>query len=108
MDANGRQNLTIQDLLQFSDSDFVTVLHACEPDTVLLALSGATKPFIKRVERLISSKDVKRLRKRLNTLGPIQLRDVDAAQRQISDTAMQMFESGLVGSTASVSFTAAA
>ncbi|MCY2982826.1 MAG: hypothetical protein NTY15_04225 [Planctomycetota bacterium] len=96
----------LQDLLQFSDKDFVAVLHACEPQTVLLAISGASQPFIKRVEKLIPSKDVKRLRARLSTLSPIQLREVDAAQKELANTALRMLESGEIGATASVSFTA--
>jgi len=99
---------TLQELLQLSDKDFVAVLHASEPKTVLLALSGAPKLFIKRVEGLVPSKDVKRLRARLNSLGPIQLRDVDAAQKQLAETALHMFESGEIGAYDSVSFTAAA
>jgi flagellar motor switch protein FliG len=98
----------LQDLLQFSDKDFVAVLHACEPQTVLLALSGASKAFIKRVEKLIPAKDVKRLRSRLSTLSPIHLREVDAAQKELANTALRMLESGEIGATASVSFTAAA
>lgn len=98
----------LHELLQFSDKDFVAVLHACEPQTVLLALSGAPKPFIKRVEKLVPAKDVKRLRARLNSLGPIQLREVDAAQKLLAETALHMLESGEIGATASFSFTAAA
>jgi flagellar motor switch protein FliG len=98
----------LQDLLHFSDKDFVAVLHACEPQTVLLALSGASKPFMKRVEKLIPAKDVKRLRVRLSTLSPIQLREVDAAQKELANTALRMLASGEIGATASVSFTAAA
>ncbi len=103
-----RGKTAIENLLHFSDRDFVAILHACEPQTVLMALSGATKAFVSRVERLIPSKDVKRLRTRLTNLGPIQLRDVDAAQRRIAETAMKMLASGLVDATGSVSFLAAA
>ena len=98
----------MDDLLQLSDRDFVAVLHASQPQTVLMALSGATKAFVARVERLMPPKDVKRLRKRLTSLGPIQLRDVDAAQTLIAQTATKMLASGLVEATASVSFLAAA
>ncbi len=98
----------MEDLLQFSDKDFVAVLHACQPQTVLLALSGATKAFVARVERLVPAKDVKRLRDRLNSLGKIQLREVDAAQMEIAEVAMKLLANGAVGATASISFTAAA
>jgi len=103
-----RGKTAIENLLHFSDRDFVAILHACEPQTVLMALSGATKAFVSRVERLMPSKDVKRLRTRLTNLGPIQLRDVDAAQRRIAETAMKMLASGRVDATGSVSFLAAA
>lgn len=102
------RNQAMEDLLQFSDSDFVAILHACQPQIVLLALSGATRAFVRRVERLMPSKDVKRLRERLNKLGPIQLRDVDAAHMQVVETAMKLLASGVVGATTTVSFTAAA
>lgn len=98
----------IEDLLQLSDRDFVAVLHACQPQTVLLALSGASKAFASRVERLVPPKDVKRLRDRLHGLGPLQLRDIDEAQTRIVETAMQLLASGSIGATASVTFTAAA
>ncbi len=105
---NEFRKLSMEDLLQFSDKDFVAVLHACQPQTVLLALSAATKPFVARVERLVPAKDVKRLRERLNRLGKIHLREVDTAQMQITEIAMKMLANGQVGATASVSFTAAA
>ena len=99
---------SMDDLLQFSDKDFVAVLHASQPQTVLMALSGATMAFVARVERLMPPKDVKRLRNRLTSLGPIQLRDVDAAQTLIAQTATRMLADGLVQETESVSFLAAA
>ena len=103
-----RDKTAIEDLIHFSDRDFVAILHACEPQTVLMALSGSTKAFVSRVERLMPSKDVKRLRMRLTNLGPIRLRDVDAAQRRITERAMKMLASGQVDATGSVSFLAAA
>jgi flagellar motor switch protein FliG len=105
---NEPRKQAMEDLLQFSDKDFVAVLHACRPQTVLLALSGASKAFVSRVERLVPAKDVKRLRERLNGLGKIQLREVDAAQMEIAEVAMKLLANGAVGATASVSFTAAA
>ena len=98
----------IEDLLQFSDRDFVAVLHACQPQTVLLALSGASGAFAARVERLVPPKDVKRLRDRLHGLGPLQLRDIDEAQTRIVETAMQLLAGGSIRATANVTFTAAA
>jgi len=95
-------------LATLSDRDFVTVLHACDPQMVLLAISGASKRLVSRVERLIPSKDIKRLRSRLANLGPIQLRDIDRAQRTILETAESLFLKGKIKALELTTFTAAA
>lgn len=95
-------------LATLSDRDFVTVLHACDPQMVLLAISGASKPLVNRVERLIPPKDIKRLRRRLANLGPIQLRDIDNAQRTILETAESLFLMGKIKASELTTFTAAA
>lgn len=108
LESEKAQGQPLEELLLYSDRDFVAVLHACQPQTVLLALSGAAKPFVARVERLMPAKDAKRLRERLKNLGPVQLREIDAAQSLIVETARKMIAQGTVAVTASVSFTAAA
>lgn len=95
-------------LAAYSDRDFVTVLHSCDPQTVLLAISGASKPWVSRVERLIPAKDIKRLRNKLANLGPIQLRDIDDAQRAILETAESLFLRGKIRAFELATFTAAA
>ena len=95
-------------LTTLSDRDFVTVLHSCDPQIVLLAISGASKPFVSRVERLIPPKDIKRLRTKLTNIGPIQLRDIDDAQRTILTTAEGLFLKGKIRAFEPTTFTAAA
>jgi len=99
---------SLDGLTTLSDRDFVTVLHACDPQIVLLAISGASKPFVSRVERLIPSKDIKRLRTKLTNLGPIQLRDIDDAQQTILTTAEGLFLKGKIRAFEPTTFTAAA
>ena len=99
---------SMDSLSRLSDRDFVTVLHACSPQVILMALSGAKRDFVLRVERLMPPKDVQRLRTKLIGLGPIHLRDVDAAQTQIAETATNLQSVGKIGSLETVSFTAAA
>ena len=98
----------LDNLRNLSDRDFVSVLHACPPQIVLLALTGAKKEFADRVERLIPSKDKQRLRIKLTTLGHIRLREVDAAQLQIAETAVKLLAMGKIGALENVTFTAAA
>lgn len=95
-------------LLELSDEDLVAVLHSSEPRTVLLALSGASKRMMNRVERLMPSKDVKRLRTRLANIGVLSLRDVDAAQSSIVSLVHAKIEDGSISPLKTVSFTAAA
>lgn len=99
---------SLNNLRNLNDRDFVTVLHACQPQTVLLALCGASPDFVARVERLVPPKDVKRLRTRLASHKNINLREVDAAQNQIAEMAMQLLANGKIGALENVSFTAAA
>jgi flagellar motor switch protein FliG len=102
------REFSMDSLIRLSDRDFVTVLHACSPQVILLALSGAKRDFVLRVERLMPPKDVQRLRAKLIGLGPINLRDVDAAQTQIAETATNLQSMGKIGALETVSFTAAA
>jgi hypothetical protein len=102
------REFSMDSLICLSDRDFVTVLHACSPQVILLALSGAKRDFVLRVERLMPPKDVQRLRAKLIGLGPINLRDVDAAQTQIAETATNLQSMGKIGALETVSFTAAA
>jgi flagellar motor switch protein FliG len=99
---------SLDSILTLSDKDFVSVLHACPAQSVLLALSGASKLLITRVERLVPPKDVQRLRLRLRNSGPIQLRDVDEAQRLVVETAQKLFAIGSIGALQNATFTAAA
>ena len=99
---------SMESLIRLSDRDFVTVLHACSPQVILLALSGAKREFVLRVERLMPPKDVQRLRNKLIGISPINLRDVDAAQTQIAETATNLQSMGKIGALETVSFTAAA
>ncbi len=76
-----------ESLAQLSDDDFVTVLHRCKPNDVLLALCGASRRMLARVERLVPPRDLKRFRTRIGNPGSIALRDIDHAQSNIADVA---------------------
>jgi flagellar motor switch protein FliG len=98
----------LSSLARLSDRDFVTVLHSCPARSVLLAISGAPKEFVARVERLVPPRDVARLRAKLTQLGPISLQEVDEAQTLIADTAERLLAIGKIGALENVTFTAAA
>jgi flagellar motor switch protein FliG len=99
---------SLLDLLKLEDIDFVTVLHAVEPELVLLALTGADRKFQKRVERLMHKKDVSRLRQRIQGLHEIPLREIDRAQDAILEKANDLASTGKLGIGSIISFSAAA
>ncbi len=84
------------DLLRLEDLDFVRVLHAMEPDLVLLALANADRKLLARFERLIPKKEVPRFRARLNQLSDVSLREIDQARDAILDKAAYMAADGTI------------
>ena len=88
--GNSRPLRSLDELLPLADADLVRVLHANDPEQVLLALSNASKKFRSRFERLIPAKELKRFRERLNQLYDVSLRDIDDASTDIVERADTM------------------
>lgn len=66
------------------------LLSNTDSQTVLLSLAGASPEFMKQFYRMLNRQDAKTLEARLQRIGPIQLRDVDMAQRKIVDNAARL------------------
>jgi flagellar motor switch protein FliG len=89
---------SIQDLMKLADADFVSVIYSVEPATVLLALAGVERDFLKRVERMMPKKDLYRFRQRLNRLNDVTLRQIDQAHFEILERANTLFSQGQIDS----------
>jgi hypothetical protein len=89
---------SIQDLMKLADADFVSVIYSVEPATVLLALAGVERDFLKRVERMMPKKDLYRFRQRLNRLNDVTLRQIDQAHFEILERANTLFYQGQIDS----------
>jgi flagellar motor switch protein FliG len=100
--------MPFEDLVLLSPEDLSVVLRACEPAVILLALSGASESFYKRFKSMLHPRDARRLDARLANQGPMQMRDIDRAQLQMSQAAGQLLASGRIGSLMNMTFTAAA
>jgi flagellar motor switch protein FliG len=85
-----------QDLLTLEDADLVQILHALEPQCVLLALANANARVLQRIERLIPKRDLQRFRSRLRELRDISLREIDSACDAVLDAAADLVESGQI------------
>ncbi|HEX5106726.1 MAG TPA: FliG C-terminal domain-containing protein [Pirellulaceae bacterium] len=79
-----------RDLVRLHDDLLRDVFAAAEPTVVLLALTGAEEPLLKRVLRQLPSQDAALLRERLNHPGPLRLREVEQAQQQLAATAVRL------------------
>jgi flagellar motor switch protein FliG len=72
---------------EFTDLDDRTLLRvfaAADPQAALLALVGARPQLVNRLMRRLSRKEAARLRRRMETLGPFRLQDIEAAQEELS------------------------
>jgi flagellar motor switch protein FliG len=96
------------DLVRLDDAALARVFGAAEPETVLLALSGANRDLIDRIVRHLPSSAGRTLRRQLESLGPTRLRDIELAQQQLAELAGQMCRQGLIRVPSRRRFTMAA
>ena len=97
-----------EDLVRLDDAALARVFGAAEPETVLLALSGANRDLIDRIVRHLPSSAGRTLRRQLESLGPTRLRDIEVAQQQLAELAGQMCREGLIHVPSRRRFTMAA
>lgn len=84
--------IQFEQLTTLGDDTLKRIFAAAEPQTLLLALTGADDRLIQRILRQLPAAEATALRQRLNHPGPLRLRDVDAAQQQLSQIAVEMHE----------------
>jgi flagellar motor switch protein FliG len=77
-------------LLNLSRANLARVVRRCHPETILVALSGASRKWVTKFESLMHPKDHARLRARLKGLGTTPIKLVDEAQASIVAIAVEM------------------
>ena len=82
--------LEFEQILSLSPHQLAQILTAVNSQTVLLALAGASPGFMKRFYTMLNKPDAKALASRLSQIGPLKLRDIDEAQRSISELAAKL------------------
>ncbi len=96
-----------EELAKFSSEDLAIILRSLDPQTILLATSAAGPMMQSRIESLIDTKEIVRLRKRLHALRRISSVEKAAAQQKIARTAGMLLQQGRIAGLSSVSFVAA-
>lgn len=84
--------LTYEQLSDLDDSALSTVLCQANPEVTLLALAGSRESFVDRILSQLSKRDAKQLRRKIDHLGPLRLRDIETAQSKLTQIAERLLE----------------
>ena len=79
---------------QLDDRAWAKVLHAADAQLSLLALAGATPELVQRLLKQLPPRDARILERKMETLGPVRLRDIEHAQQQLARIAGQLAAQG--------------
>jgi flagellar motor switch protein FliG len=105
--VQGSMLLEFDDLVLLDDAALGLVLAAAEPQTALLALTGADPRLVSRVLRGLPPRDAAVIRQRLEQPGPVRLREIEQAQGELAATASRLARAGTITLPRSVRFAAA-
>ena len=72
------------------------LLQVVPPDVAAAALAGAPPALAERVMRAVTPPERDRLRRQIRSLGPIAIRDIQAAQEALCDHACQLMQTGKI------------
>lgn len=96
------------ELAQLDAEDLRRVLAAADPQLVLLALTGADERLVARIFRTLPARDAAVLRQRLEHPGPIRLREIEQAQRELAAVAARLARNDQITLPNTARFAAAA
>lgn len=107
-EASRDRSLTFDDLSKLSDLALARIFRESDPQIALMALAGADASFVDRLMRQLPRPEAKSLRRRMESLGPLQLNDLAHAQDQIGELASHLAARGEIKVPAPARFTVAA
>lgn len=85
---------TFENIVQLSDADLQTLLRALEHATIARALKGVDESIKERIFANLSERGQMMLQQEIELLGPVLVRDVEAAQRQFVNVALELEQAG--------------
>lgn len=87
-----RPEVELEWILSLTPEKLASLLSQMDSHTVLLSLAGARPDFMKRFNAMLQPADARILNDRIQRIGPLQLRDVEEAQRRIVQAYQAMVE----------------
>ena len=86
--------LGFADLEHLDDASLARVLQDCEPHTILLAMACARRTLVARLLNQVPASESRELQKRLRSLGPLLLSDVETSQQRLAQAANELASRG--------------
>lgn len=83
-----------ENLLSVDDRGIQSILREIQSDVLIVALKGSDDAMKDKVFGNMSSRAAEMLREDLEAKGPVRLKDVEAAQKEILEVATRMAEAG--------------
>ena len=83
-----------ENLLSVDDRGIQAILREIQSDTLIVALKGADDAMQDKIFSNMSSRAAEMMREDLDAKGPVRLKDVEVAQKEILDVATRMAEAG--------------
>jgi flagellar motor switch protein FliG len=87
---------TFEDLGKIDDKSMQTLIREVERDKWVMALRTASPQFKKKVFSNMSERAGALLREELEAMGPVRLRDVEGAQREVLEQARELETQGTI------------
>jgi len=83
-----------ENLLSVDDRGIQSILREVQSDTLITALKGADDAMMNKVFSNMSSRAAEMMREDLEAKGPVRLKDVEAAQKEILEVAARLADAG--------------
>ncbi len=90
------------------DDALALVFRTAPSQIALAALAGAKRPFVERLLKQLPSKDAHSLNRKIESIGPIRLSDVEFAQGKLAEIALTLAANGKINLAKTKRFAAAA
>jgi flagellar motor switch protein FliG len=94
--AESLRHLEFADLGEWAVEDLATLLEAAEPAVVLLALAGADEGLMRRVLQPLAPRQARELCRRIESQGPLRLKDIQLAQQRLTLLARRLVAEGRI------------
>jgi flagellar motor switch protein FliG len=88
--------LRFAELASLDNRSWLAILGDCDPHLAVLALAGADGDLVDRILKSLPRKERKRLRREMDNIGPLRLRDVERAQQRIALRAAELAAAGAI------------